>query len=74
MPDVHIAYSQRGYCTKAGYRRLEQVLEDCRALYNAALQERRDAWRMNGVNVSWGGPEPLPDRDPRRVAGSGRGS
>ena len=53
MPEIHIAYSQRGYCTKAGYRRLEQVLEDCRALYNAALQERRDAWRMNGVNVSW---------------------
>ena len=53
MPDIHIAYSQRGYCTKAGYRRLEQVLEDCRALYNAALQERRDAWRMNGVSVSW---------------------
>ena len=53
MPEIHIAYSQRGYCTKAGYRRLEQVLEDCRVLYNAALQERRDAWRMNGVNVSW---------------------
>ena len=53
MPDIHIAYSQRGYCTKAGYRQLEQVLEDCRALYNAALQERRDAWRMTGVNVSW---------------------
>lgn len=53
MPEIHIAYSQRGYCTKAGYRRLEQVLEDCRALYNAALQERRDAWRMNSVNVSW---------------------
>ena len=52
MPEIHIAYSQRGYCTKAGYRRLEQALEDCRALYNAALQERRDAWRMNGVNVS----------------------
>lgn len=53
MPEIHIAYSQRGYCTKAGYRQLEQVLEDCRGLYNAALQERRDAWRMNGVNVSW---------------------
>ena len=53
MPEINIVYSQRGYCTKAGYRRLGQVLEDCRALYNAALQERRDAWRMNGVNVSW---------------------
>ena len=53
MPEIHISYSQRGHCTKAGYRRLEQVLEDCRALYNAALQERRDAWRMNGLNVSW---------------------
>ena len=53
MPEIHIAYSQRGYCTESGYRQLEQVLEDCRALYNAALQERRDAWRMNGVNVSW---------------------
>ena len=51
--EINIAYSQRGYCTKAGYQRLEEVLEDCRALYNAALQERRDAWRMQSVNVSW---------------------
>ena len=53
MVDINITYCQRGYCTKAGYHRLGQVLSDCKDLYNAALQERWDAWRMNRVNVSW---------------------
>jgi putative transposase len=31
---------------------LEACLEDMRELYNAALEERREAWRMRQVNVS----------------------
>jgi putative transposase len=33
---------------------LTAMLDDHRALYNAALQERRDAWRMCGVSVRYG--------------------
>ncbi len=31
----------------------EQTLEVCRELYNAALQERRDAWAMNAVSINF---------------------
>ncbi len=37
----------------AVWRRLERVLEAQRQLYNAALQERSDAWRLAGVSVTW---------------------
>ena len=53
MVEIDITYSQRGYCSKRGYRRLEQVLSDCKDLYNAALQERREAYRMAGITVTW---------------------
>jgi putative transposase len=33
---------------------LEACLEDHRQLYNAALEERREAWRMRAVSVSYG--------------------
>ena len=33
---------------------LEQCLASHRELYNAALQERRDAWRLGGTGVSYG--------------------
>ena len=36
-------------------RALAMVLWRCRELYNAALQERRDAWRKCGVSVSFAG-------------------
>jgi len=32
---------------------LEQQLDEARSLYNAALQERRDAWRMQRVNRNY---------------------
>ena len=33
---------------------LKQCLASHRELYNAALQERRDAWRLSGTAVSYG--------------------
>lgn len=33
--------------------RLEQTLEVCRELYNAALQERRGSYRITGKSVTW---------------------
>jgi putative transposase len=34
---------------------LSACVEDHRQLYNAALQERRDAWKMRGVGIRYGG-------------------
>ena len=45
-------FQLRAYCTRDGYRRLDEVLAECATLYNAALQEWRDAYRMRGVSVS----------------------
>ena len=42
----------RCYTTKKGYRRLDEVLEMLRTLYNAGLQERKDAWKYNKIRVS----------------------
>jgi putative transposase len=36
-------------------RAMEFVLRRCRGLYNAALQERRDAWQKGGVSVTVAG-------------------
>src|SRR6516164_7873026 len=33
-------------------RELERVLMLCRPLYNAAIGERREAWRMRGVTIT----------------------
>jgi putative transposase len=33
--------------------RFEQTLSICRELYNAALQERRDAWRLEKKSVNY---------------------
>jgi len=33
--------------------KFNQTLDLCRELYNAGLQERRDAWRLNRVSVSY---------------------
>jgi len=42
----------RLYPTPSHERRLWHVLHTTRHLYNAALQERKDAYRMRGVSVS----------------------
>ena len=51
MP-IHRTYQERGYCRRGGYQRLSDVLALCGEFYNAALQERRDAWRLQRVSVS----------------------
>lgn len=37
--------------SKAIVQKFEQWLDVCRELYNAALQERRDAWKLNKVSI-----------------------
>ena len=52
MATVHTIYQQRGYLRRHGHERMDAVMRQCATLYNAALQERRDAYRMAGVRVS----------------------
>jgi putative transposase len=47
------AYKFRIYPTKKQIGTLEWTLRRCQELYNAALQERRDAYRMCGVSISY---------------------
>lgn len=47
------AYKYRLYPTKKQALRLQEVLDCCRELYNAALQERRDAYRMAHVSIRY---------------------
>ncbi|WP_240695302.1 RNA-guided endonuclease InsQ/TnpB family protein [Thermus caldilimi] len=47
------AFKYRLYPTRPQARDLERTLELCRQLYNAALQERRDAYRKAGKAVGF---------------------
>jgi putative transposase len=51
---VKRAYKLRVYLTRPQQGRAVRLLRDHCDLYNAALQERRDAWRMQRVSVSYG--------------------
>lgn len=48
----HTTYQERVYTSRAGYARLDAVLRMSATLYNAALQEWRDAWRGHRVSVT----------------------
>jgi putative transposase len=50
---IRKAYRHRLYPTRAQAERLEWVLRRCQELYNAALQERRDAYHMTGATVGY---------------------
>jgi putative transposase len=47
------AYKYKLRPSRRVVEKFEQALEVCRELYNAALQERRDAWRVSGVSVNF---------------------
>nr|WP_242527518.1 transposase [Ktedonosporobacter rubrisoli] len=47
------AYKFRISPTQKQIGKLEWTLRRCKELYNAALEERREAYRMNGVSVSY---------------------
>jgi putative transposase len=51
---VKRAYKLRAYPTRAQEGRAVRLLRDHCDLYNAALQERREAWRMQQLSVSYG--------------------
>jgi putative transposase len=49
---VRKTYTYKLRPTSAQAQAMETVLRRCRELYNAGLQERRDAWQKCGVSVS----------------------
>jgi putative transposase len=51
---VRRAYKLRAYPTRPQEGRAVRLLADHCDLYNAALQERREAWRMRHLSVSYG--------------------
>ena len=53
MKTLRKAYKFRIYPTKAQTQLLDRQLGFCRELYNAALQERRDAYRMAGKSLNY---------------------
>jgi transposase len=53
-PTLHNkAFKFRIYPTEKQIEKLEWTLRRCKELYNAALEERREAYRMAGVSVSY---------------------
>jgi putative transposase len=51
---VRRAYKLRAYPTRPQEGRAVRLLADHCDLYNAALQERREAWRMHNISVVYG--------------------
>jgi putative transposase len=47
------AYKYRIYANIATTEKLQWVLDLCRELYNAALAERKEAWRMAVKSISY---------------------
>jgi len=47
------AYKYRIYANTATTEKLQWVLDRARELYNAALAERKEAWRMAGKSISY---------------------
>jgi putative transposase len=51
---VKRAYKLRAYPTRPQEGRAVRLLADHCDLYNAALQERREAWRLRNLSISYG--------------------
>src|SRR5438552_9973417 len=50
---MHKAFQYRLYPTTTQVEQLTWVLGRCRELYNAALEERREAYRMAGMSLEY---------------------
>jgi putative transposase len=50
---IRKSYKFRIYPSKSQVAKLEMTLDLCRELYNAGLQERRDAWKLERKYISY---------------------
>jgi putative transposase len=69
---VRRTYKFRAYPTRPQEGRAVRLLADHCDLYNAALEERREAWKMRRVNVSYG-MQSAQLKDIRRTDPGGQG-
>jgi transposase len=69
---VRRAYKFRAYPTRPQEGRAVRLLADHCDLYNAALAERREAWRMRHVSISYG-VQSAQLKDIRRIDPDGQG-
>lgn len=53
MTTILKAYKYRVYPNEAQAEKLQWVLDRCRELYNAALQERKEAYKYTGKSISY---------------------
>lgn len=53
MVDMKKAFKYRIYPTKKQNTKLENTFELCRELYNAAIEERTNAYELNGKSISY---------------------
>jgi putative transposase len=53
MTKAHQTYQIRGHVKAYAHDQLRSVLAECATLYNAALQERRDAYRVAGRSIGY---------------------
>ena len=49
---MYQTYQYKVYTKRQGYKRLDEVLDMCRYLYNSALEERKIAWKNNNKNIT----------------------
>lgn len=50
---MRLTYKYRLYPNKEQEQRLQSTLNTCRLLYNSALEERREAYRLQGVSLNY---------------------
>lgn len=72
MGTVRRAFKFRAYPSRPQEGYAVRLLADHCALYNAALEERREAWRMRQVSVTYG-RQSAQLRDIRRADPQGQG-
>ena len=53
MAAVHRRVTMKLYPSATQAAAMERVCDLHRALYNAALQERADAWRLNRISIGF---------------------
>ncbi len=49
---LHKTYQERGYCSRAGYARIREVLRSCCWLYNRSLEQRKNTYLSDGKGMS----------------------
>ncbi len=52
LTTIHKTFQERGYCSRAGYGRIREVLRACCWLYNRSLEQRRGLYTMTGRSMS----------------------